>query len=121
MVFLHTFRLAALELAGEEVSEPPLKEGDDPPEEEEPHPPAGRPEPTARTLREKRNELGVAHIWSLATKYHNNRQIFLSWHTFLVASGFPPTPSSVSPRPSLSFPSQISIPPPSVVSQQFPC
>ena len=43
-------RVAALELAREEVAEPPLEERDDAAQEEEPHAPAGRPEADAGTF-----------------------------------------------------------------------
>lgn len=46
-------RVAALELAGEQVAEPALEKRDDAAQEEEPDAPAGRPEADTRTLADR--------------------------------------------------------------------
>ncbi|CAN8015572.1 unnamed protein product, partial [Ixodes persulcatus] len=42
--------VASLELPGQQVAQPALQQGGDAPHEEEPHPPAGGPDPAARAL-----------------------------------------------------------------------
>mmetsp|Transcript_139393 Transcript_139393/g.242388 ORF Transcript_139393/g.242388 Transcript_139393/m.242388 type:complete len:464 (+) Transcript_139393:5762-7153(+) len=45
-----SLRFTPLELSGEQVAEPALKEGDNPPQEEQPHAPTGGPEAAPRAL-----------------------------------------------------------------------
>lgn len=48
--FCHALGVSSLKLSGEEIPKPALQEGGDAPHEEEPHPPAWRPESAAWTL-----------------------------------------------------------------------
>mmetsp|Transcript_94895 Transcript_94895/g.290284 ORF Transcript_94895/g.290284 Transcript_94895/m.290284 type:complete len:331 (+) Transcript_94895:4370-5362(+) len=74
----HTLRDAALELARQQVPEPPLQERDDAAEEEEPHPPARRPKAAAGALADgARVEAVVDQVLQVLAHSHLSHQAVL--------------------------------------------
>ena len=75
-------RLTALELTGQQVSEPPLQQWHDTTEEEKPHAPHGCPEAHTRPLAHwARVKPVVHHVLQICTQiiHVNNGGIYFMW------------------------------------------